>query len=98
MRNAEIADAMAELATLYELDGAVRYRVLAYREAARVVRQSPVSVEELARAGRATELPGIGKTLEGKILTLVDTGAIPSAEKLKRRLPASPVTMTRLPG
>ena len=58
MRNAEIADAMTELATLYELDGAIRYRVLAYREAARVIRQSPVSVEELARAGRATELPG----------------------------------------
>ena len=61
MRNAEIADALNELATLYELDGAIRYRVLAYREAARVIRQSPVSVEELARAGRATELPGIGR-------------------------------------
>ena len=60
MRNAEIADALTELATLYELDGAIRYRVLAYREAARVIRQSPVSVEELARGGRATELPGVG--------------------------------------
>ena len=49
MRNAEIADALTELATLYELDGAIRYRVLAYQEAARVIRQSPVSVEELAR-------------------------------------------------
>ena len=55
---------MTELATLYELDGAIRYRVIAYREAARVIRQSPVSVEELARAGRATELPGIGETLQ----------------------------------
>src|SRR5919199_4355632 len=87
MRNAEIADAMSELATLYELDGAIRYRVLAYREAARVIRQSPVSVEELAGAGRATELPGIGKTLEQKIVTLVDTGEIPSAAKLKRKFP-----------
>ena len=48
MRNAEIAAAMAELGTLYELDGANRYRVIAYQEAARVIRQSPVSVEELA--------------------------------------------------
>jgi DNA polymerase (family 10) len=98
MRNAEIAEALAELATLYELDGAVRYRVLAYREAARVVRQSPVSVAELALAGRATELPGIGKTLEAKILTLVETGVIPSAEKLKRKFPASLVDVTRIPG
>jgi DNA polymerase (family 10) len=98
MRNAEIADALAELATLYELDGAIQYRVIAYREAARVVRQSPVSVADLARSGRATELPGIGKTLEDKIRTLVDTGEIPSAAKLKRKLPASLVEVTRIPG
>src|SRR6188472_2048275 len=98
MRNAEIADALTELATLYELDGAIRYRVLAYREAARVIRQSPVSVEELARAGRATELPGVGKTLEGKIVTLLDTGEIPSAARLKRKFPASLVEVTRVPG
>jgi DNA polymerase (family X) len=98
MRNAEIADALTELATLYELDGAIRYRVLAYREAARVIRQSPVSVEELARAGRATELPGVGKTLEEKIVTLLDTGEIPSAAKLKRKFPATLVEVTRVPG
>jgi DNA polymerase (family 10) len=98
MRNAEIADALTELATLYELDGAIRYRVLAYREAARVIRQSPVSVAELARAGRATELPGIGKTLEGKIVDLLDTGEIPSAAKLKRKFPVTLVEVTRVPG
>jgi DNA polymerase (family 10) len=98
MRNAEIADAFSELATLYELDGAVRYRVLAYREAARVIRQSPVSVEELARAGRVTELPGIGKTLEQKILTLLDRGEIPSATKLKSKFPSSLVEVTLVPG
>jgi DNA polymerase (family 10) len=98
MRNAEIADALSELATLYELDGAIRYRVLAYREAARVIRQSPVSAAELARAGRATELPGIGKTLEDKIVTLLETGEIPSAAKLKRKLPVSLVEVTRVPG
>jgi DNA polymerase (family X) len=98
MRNAEIADAMAELATLYELDGAIRYRVLAYREAARVIRQSPVSVEELARAGRATELPGVGKTLEQKIVALLDDGEIPSAAKLKRKFPPSLIEVTMVPG
>ncbi|MCD6014811.1 MAG: hypothetical protein K0R88_895 [Solirubrobacterales bacterium] len=98
MRNAEIAAAMEELGTLYELDGAVRYRVLAYREAARVIAQSPVSVEDLAVAGRATELPGIGATLQEKIVALVETGEIPSAAKLKQKFPASLVEVTRLPG
>src|SRR3954454_15548660 len=98
MRKAEIADALAGLATLYELDGAIRYRVLAYREAARVIRQSPVSVEALARAGRATELPGVGKTLEQKIIALLDDGEIPSAAKLKRKFPPSLIEVTMVPG
>src|SRR5256885_4503596 len=98
MRNAEIAEAFASLAILYELDGAVRYRFLAYKEAARVIRQSPVSVSELAREGRATELPGIGKTLETKILALIDTGEIPSMTKLLAKYPASLIAVTKLPG
>ena len=48
MRNAEIAIALDELADLYELDGAVVYRVVAYRQAARAVRDSPRSVAQLA--------------------------------------------------
>ena len=98
MRNAEIADALSELGTLYELDGAVRFRVLAYKEAARVIRQSPVSVAELAKSGKAVELPGVGKTLQDKIVALVDTGEIPSAVKLKAKYPVSLVEVTRLPG
>jgi DNA polymerase (family 10) len=96
--NAEIAAALSELGTLYELDGAIRYRVLAYHEAARVIRQSPVSVAELARAGRATELPGVGRTLEEKIVALLDEGDIPAAAKLKAKYPATLVEVTRLPG
>jgi DNA polymerase (family 10) len=98
MRNAEIADALSELGTLYELDGAVRYRVLAYHEAARVIRQSPLSVEELALEGRATELPGVGKTLQEKIVALVADGEIPASAKLKQKFPASLVEVTRIPG
>ena len=96
--NIEIAAAMTELATLYELDGAVRYRVLAYKEAARVIRQNPVSVADLATSGRATELPGIGKTLQEKIVALVETGEIPAAAKLKAKFPPSLIEVTRIPG
>jgi DNA polymerase (family 10) len=98
MRNAEIADALGELAALYELDGANRYRVLAYKEASRVVRDCPHSVAELAREGRATELPGIGDTLQTKILALLDDGEIPAVAKLKEKFPASLVEVTRVPG
>jgi DNA polymerase (family X) len=98
MNNAEIAAALEELGVLYELDGAVRYRVLAYSTAAKAIRESPVSVEELARAGRATEIPGVGKTLAEKIDALLETGEIPAAAKLKAKFPATLVEVTRVPG
>ena len=98
MRNAEIADAMAELAELNELDGAIVHRVVAYRNAAKAIREAGVSVAELARAGRAAEIPGIGKTLAEKITALLDTGTIPAAEKLKAKFPRGLVEVTRIPG
>jgi DNA polymerase (family X) len=98
MTNAEIAAAFDELAILYELDGAVRYRVLAYSTAAKAIRESPVSVAELARGGQATKIPGIGKTLEQKIVTLLDEGEIPSAIRMKKQFPATLIAVTRVPG
>src|SRR5207253_2747099 len=71
--NAAIASLFDELADLYELDGAVVHRVLAYRNAAKAVRESPVSIAALTREGRVTELAGIGKTLEEEIQALLDT-------------------------
>ena len=67
MRNAEIALHFDELADLYELDGAIVHRVLAYRNAAKAIREATASVEEMTRAGTVTRLPGIGKTLEEKL-------------------------------
>jgi DNA polymerase (family 10) len=96
--NAAIADALEELGDLYELDGAIVHRVLAYRTAARAVRDSPVSVAALARAGKATQIAGIGATLQEKILALVATGAIPAAVKLRAKFPAGLIAITRLPG
>ena len=98
MTNAEIAAALDELGVLYELDGAVKYRVLAYGAAAKAIRESPVSVAELAVAGRATEIPGVGKTLAEKIDALLQTGEIPAAVKLKAKFPPTLIEVTRVPG
>lgn len=98
MRNAEIALAFDELGDLYELDGAVVYRVVAYRNAAKAIREAGVSVADLAKQGRATELAGVGKTIAEKIDVLLETGEIPSAVKLKAKFPPGLVEVTRIPG
>jgi len=98
LSNAAIADALEEVGDLYELDGAIVHRVLAYRTAAKTVREASVSVAALARARRASELSGIGTTLQEKILALLDTGTIPAAERLRAKFPPGLIAITRLPG
>ncbi|HST38663.1 MAG TPA: DNA polymerase/3'-5' exonuclease PolX, partial [Conexibacter sp.] len=66
--------------------------------AAKVTRDASVSVAQLTREGRVTELPGIGATLETKLVALVETGAIPQAVRLRAKFPAGLLEMTRLPG
>src|ERR1700687_2588248 len=96
--NSQIAEALDELGDLYELDGAIIHRIVAYRNAAKAVRDASVSVTALAREGRATELPGIGATIQEKVLALANDGAIPAAVKLRAKFPSGLLEVTRLPG
>src|SRR5918999_1540181 len=68
MRNAEIAEAFEELASLYELDGAVVYRVQAYRNAAKAIR-------EAAEQGRLKDVPGFGAKAEENVMAALAAGA-----------------------
>jgi DNA polymerase (family X) len=96
--NSQIAAALDELGDLYELDGAIVHRVVAYRNAAKAVRDASTSIAALTRAGRVTELPGIGATLETKLVALLDEGDIPQAVGLREKFPPGLLEMTRLPG
>jgi DNA polymerase (family 10) len=98
LTNAQIAAAFDELADLYELDGAVQYRTIAYRTAAKAVREASVSVGQLAREGRATDVPGVGKTLQEKIQALDETGDIPTSQRLRAQYPPGLISVMHLPG
>src|ERR1700750_2138584 len=96
--NTEIAAALDELGDLYELDGAIVHRVVAYHEAAKAARDATVSVAALTRQGRVRTRPGIAKTLEEKLRDLLQTGTIPALEKLRAKYPPGLLEMKRLPG
>jgi DNA polymerase (family X) len=98
LNNAALAQALDELGDLYELDGAESYRVIAYRNAARSIRDAPMSVAQLVREGRATELNGVGKTLDEKLRALLETGDIPAAQKLRAKIPVGLISVMHLPG
>jgi DNA polymerase (family 10) len=97
-RNPEIADQFDLLADLLELEGAESFRVIAYRRAATRMRDTSTSVAQLALDGKAKELQGIGKTIEEKIVQIVEQGEIEALAKRKATIPAEVVLFMRLPG
>jgi DNA polymerase (family X) len=68
MRNEEIARIFDDVADMLEIDGANFFRVRAYRNAARAVRDFPAPMDELAR-DRFEQLPGFGADLADKLST-----------------------------
>jgi DNA polymerase (family X) len=96
--NSQVSQALDELGDLYELDGAIIHRIVAYRTAAKAIREAPTSIVALAREGRATSIPGIGSIIQEKVLALADTGEIPAAAKLRAKFPPGLVAITHLPG
>jgi DNA polymerase (family 10) len=97
-RNVDVAEQLELLADLLELEGEASFRVLAYRRAATRIRETAGSVAELAMSGRAKELQGIGKTIEEKIVQVVEDGEMHALTKRKKIIPPEVVSFMRLPG
>jgi DNA polymerase (family 10) len=97
-RNDTLADQFDLLADLMEVGAADSFRVNAYRRAAARIRETPVSVAQLALDGKAKGLQGIGKTIEAKIVEVVDDGEIHALTKKKAEVPPEVATFMRLPG
>jgi DNA polymerase (family X) len=97
-RNDELADQLDLLADLSELEGEDSFRVLAYRRAATRIRETGGPVAQLALEGKAKALQGIGKTIEEKIVEVVETGRMSALEKRRALVPEEVVRFMRLPG
>jgi len=97
-RNDMLAEQFDLLADLMELEGGDGFRISAYRKAAARIRETPSSVAQLALEGKAKQLQGIGKTIEAKIVEVVDDGEIHALTRRKAEVPAEVATFMRLPG
>ena len=97
-RNDELAEQLELLADLSELEGEDSFRVLAYRRAATRIRETGGPVAQLALEGKAKALSGIGKTIEEKIVEVVELGEMKALTKRKALVPEEVVKFMRLPG
>jgi DNA polymerase (family 10) len=97
-RNDVLAAQFDLLADLMELNGGDSFRVGAYRRAATRIRETPTSVAQLALDGKAVQLQDIGKTIQEKIVEVVDDGEIHALTKRKAEVPEEVAKFMRLPG
>lgn len=100
MNNDQISSVFEEMADLLELSGENAFRVRAYRNGAKAIRDLSEQVSDiLADATRKlTDVDGIGETLAEKSQTLVETNQLPALEKLRALVPSSLRLVMQVPG
>ncbi|MDA8744096.1 DNA polymerase/3'-5' exonuclease PolX [Rubripirellula amarantea] len=100
MDNAQIAKAFEEMAELLEFRGENPFRIRAYQNGAKAIRELGESVAAVLNDPERdlAKIPGIGKTLVEKCQTLVETGSLPQLEELRQAVPAVVIQMARIPG
>jgi len=98
--NDSIADAFEEMAELLEFRGENPFRIRAYRNGAKAIREldEPVSAILDDESRDLAKVPGIGKTLVEKTQTLLAQGKLPQLEKLRQEVPEVVIQMARIPG
>ena len=98
MHKEEVAAILDEIGTLLELQGENAFRCNAYHNAARALEQLEGDLAELVKAGKLTEIHGVGDTLRDKITKLVTTGKLPFLDDLRAKTPPGLLQMLRVGG
>lgn len=97
--NSEVADILEEVADILDIQGANQFRIRAYRNAARKVRNLSRSLEEMVNEREdLTEIEGVGKDMAEKIEEIAKTGKLEQLEKLKQDFPEALTTLLNIEG
>jgi len=92
MENLEIAHLLSKYADLLEIQGEGRFRVLAYRNAARTIESLSQPVSQLIAERKDLKklhLPGIGKGMAEHVEEIVKTGTLQALKVLRKEIPAT---------
>ncbi len=100
MTNAEIARVLNEIAAFLEMDG-VAFKPRAYEKAAHAVESLEDPISEIFERGgtKAVEkIPGVGKSIGEKIVSLIEDGRLPYYDALKKKTPVDVTALTGVEG
>ncbi|MEW6101450.1 MAG: DNA polymerase/3'-5' exonuclease PolX [Candidatus Omnitrophota bacterium] len=97
MNNIEIARIFREISEILQIKGENVFRVRAYERAAQTIQSLTEDIENFAKEGRLTEIPGIGKDLAAKIEEFLGTGRVKMLEDLKKKIPEGLLELLNIP-
>jgi DNA polymerase (family X) len=100
MTNADIARVLREIAALLDMDG-VPFKPRAYEKVADAVAAVDEPIAAIYRRGGSKaveELPGVGKSIAEKIVTLIESGRLPYYEELHARTPVDVAGLMAIEG
>ena len=87
MKNLEVADLLDRLGVLVEANGEDRFKVIAYRRAANVIRNIEEDIEEVWKRGDLQEIKYVGEGIAKKIDEYLKTGELRLLEELETKVP-----------
>jgi DNA polymerase (family 10) len=98
--NAKISQTITMLADLLEFQGANAFKIRAYRNGARVIKDYPDSINSIIEEDPASllSIDGIGKGVAEKCVVLVETGELPQINEILEEIPRSVLDLLRIPG
>ena len=99
IHNADIAGIFEQIADLLEIENDNPFRIRAYRNAARTLRNLGQDVGDMVAGGKdLTRLPGIGKDLAAKIEEILATGHCRTLDRLHKRTSPGLSELLKIPG
>lgn len=97
MTKTQISNTFEQVAILLELDGANRFRVIAYQNASRALATLEEDLLSVVKENRITEIKGIGKGIGGLISEAVLHGSWGNLNELYDKIPPGLIQMTGIP-
>jgi DNA polymerase (family 10) len=97
-RNKEVAAVLEEIAILLEIEGKDKFKPRAYERAVRAINALGEDVDEIAKRGELTNIPGIGKGLADTITEYLNTGSISALDDLRAKIPVKVSELNAIPG
>ncbi|HEV2317932.1 MAG TPA: helix-hairpin-helix domain-containing protein [Thermoplasmata archaeon] len=98
-KNAELLRLFTDTANFLELTGeGDRFKVEAYRRAARSIESLDEDVRKVADRGELGTIPGVGEALAEKIREYLRTGKIEYYERLAAQIPPGLLQIMQIPG